>query len=181
MNDINLIIPSLEYEEDAMQFVNEIINVDGAGIHGSSELENQSYKKWLNTIERNAAGEEMHNLSPSDTYFAVRSNDKKIVGIINIRHKLNNEFMQLYGGHIGCTVRPCERKKGYSKQMLRHALNRCRELNINNVLITCDPQNEPSYRVIESCGGVVENEIPYPDSNESVRRYWIDLSDINCD
>jgi hypothetical protein len=68
----------------------------------------------LNIVSRSAAGESMHNRSPSDTYFAIHQSDSSIIGIVNIRHTLDSEFMHTYGGHIGLTVRPCNRKNGYA-------------------------------------------------------------------
>lgn len=150
--------------------------MDDDGIHGSSGLhEAETYSYWLENVTRNAAGESLPHLSPADTYFAIRPADNAIVGIINIRHQLDSDFMRLYGGHIGYTVRPRERRKGYAKQMLRLALQRCKARQIHRVLLTCDPVNIASSRTIEACGGILENEIPYPGTDELVRRYWIDL------
>ena len=174
MDTIELVIPTAKHETDATAFAKEVMQADGEGIHGSSKLyTTDTYALWLENITRNALGETLPNLFPADTYFAMRVCDEQIVGIINIRHTLDSDFMRNYGGHIGYTVRPNERRKGYATQMLRLALERCKERNINRVLITCDPANTASYRVIEACSGVLENEIPYPDTNEFVRRYWI--------
>jgi predicted acetyltransferase len=176
MNNIKLVIPKKEHENEAKMFAKEVMQIDGDGIHGSSDLyETESFELWLDNISRNAAGETVNNLSPSDTLFAIRECDNKIIGIINIRHRLNNDFMLTYGGHIGYTVRPGERCKGYATQMLRLALKCCINLGIKRVLLTCDPINNASCRVIESCNGVIENEIPYENSTELVRRYWIDI------
>ena len=43
----------------------------------------------------------------------------------------------------------------------------CADLGIDPVLVTCDEDNLPSRRVIESNGGV------YEDSREGKRRYWV--------
>ena len=177
MDTIRLVVPTAEHETDAIAFANEVMQTDGDGIHGSSELyTTESYALWLENVTRSAAGEVLPHLSPADIFFAVRTCDEKIVGIINIRHTLNSEFMLNYGGHIGYTVRPQERRKGYASQMLCQAFIRCRELGFDRVLLTCDPQNAASCRVIEACGGTMENEIPYLDTDELVRRYWIQIS-----
>lgn len=47
---------------------------------------------------------------PAETYFLVRENDNKIVGMINIRLTLN-ENLKKFGSHIGYSIRPTERKK----------------------------------------------------------------------
>mgnify|MGYP002236365423 FL=1 len=41
----------------------------------------------------------------------------------NLRHHLN-DYLLAYGGHIGYSVRPSERKNGYASQMLRLTLEK---------------------------------------------------------
>lgn len=177
MDNIHLVVPAPEHEADAMAFAEEVMQADGDGIHGSAGLRAaKSYSAWLEIVAVSAAGTPLTNLFPSDTCFAVRQPGGKIVGIINIRHKLDSEFMRNYGGHIGYTVRPDERRRGCAKQMLRLALVRCRELGIERALLTCDPSNIASCRTIEACGGIMENELPYQGSSEMVCRYWIDTA-----
>lgn len=45
-----------------------------------------------------------------DPFFAVRKSDGRIVGIIDLRHTLNDFLKDL--GNCGYSVRPSERKKG---------------------------------------------------------------------
>ncbi len=111
---------------------------------------------------------------PANTYFLVRISDNKIIGMINIRHKLN-EFLLNEGGHIGYSIRPTERKKGYATIMLKLALQRCRELGLDKVLITCDKVNIPSAKVIHRNNGILENELYSETFSEIIQRYWIKL------
>lgn len=179
MDRFLLAVPKAEHEMAAIDFAKEIMQVDGDGIHGGSELyTTQPYENWLERVALCAAGNPPPNFSGADTYFAIRCSDYKIIGVINIRHRLDSKFMHLYGGHIGYTVRPSERDKGYAKQMLRLALNRCKELDMERVLLTCDPINVASCRVIEACGGIIENEVHYLNTEEVIRRYWIELNRI---
>ena len=41
--------------------------------------------------------------------------DNKIVGMIDLRHHINHPILSVWGGHIGYSVRPTERRKGYAK------------------------------------------------------------------
>ena len=84
-----------------------------------------------------------------------------------------------YGGHIGYTVRPTERCKGYATQMLHRALEHCRDIGLERVLLTCDPKDIASCRTIEKCNGIMENEIQYENTDELVRRYWIDILEFD--
>jgi len=100
---------------------------------------------------------------------------QRYIGIIDLRltYDLNDERLK-HGGHIAATVRPSERRKGYGEKMLALALEKCRELNIDKVLITCDKNNIGSANLILKSGGVFENEI-FKDDGNVTQRYWISL------
>lgn len=83
--------------------------------------------------------------------------------------------MQNYGGHIGYSIRPSERKKGYARQMLRDCLKICKKANLQQVLITCREDNEASRRVILANGGEYENTVYTESKDLIIERYWISL------
>jgi len=112
---------------------------------------------------------------PDSTWLCIRRADNRLVGMANIRHELNDLLLQ-WGGHVGYSIRPGERGRGYAKQQLRLTLDQCRALGLKRVLLTCDETNEPSRRTIESCGGRYEDTRPDSDG-QPTRRYWIDLND----
>ena len=109
-------------------------------------------------------------LVPSTTYLAIREIDNYIVGMVDIRHYLN-EFLTQVGGNIGYDVRKSERNKGYAKQMLKFALEKCKELKIKKVLITCDEDNIASEKVILSANAKFEDIRNIDDENK--KRFWI--------
>lgn len=108
----------------------------------------------------------------ANTFFTVRKEDNKLVGIINIRHKLNNYLLN-YGGHIGYSILPSERRKGYAYRQLLLGLNFCKKLNIDKVLVTCKEYNIGSIKTIEKAGGILENTIFNESKGVNERRYWI--------
>ena len=86
-----------------------------------------------------------------------------------------NEYLEKYAGHIGYSVRPSERRKGYATAMLRDALPYCRELGITDVLISCVVGNEGSRKTILNNGGVYESTVHEPELDRDLERYWIHL------
>ena len=78
------------------------------------------------------------------------------LGRLAIRHTLNDWLLQ-YGGHIGYDVRPTARRRGHATAMPRAALPVARGLGVERALITCDHDNAGSRKVIEACGGVLED------------------------
>lgn len=78
-------------------------------------------------------------------------------GRIAIRHELTRQLRDV-GGHIGYDVRPSARRRGHATAMLRAALPIARRIGIENVLITCDVTNIASRKVVEACGGSLDDE-----------------------
>ena len=94
--------------------------------------------------------------------------------MIQVRHYFN-EYLEKYAGHIGYSVRPSERRKGYAKEMLRLALGFCRQIGLERVLVSCKPDNEGSRRTILANGGVYEHTVHVPGEGIDLERYWIAL------
>ena len=92
------------------------------------------------------------------------------LGRLSIRHQLTDALREL-GGHIGYVVRPSARRQGQASAMLAAALPIARDLGIDPALLTCDATNAGSRRVIESNGGVFE------DQREDKLRFWVPTSD----
>lgn len=90
----------------------------------------------------------------------------KPVGIGKLRSHLNDNLRKI-GGHIGYTIRPTQRGKGYGKIILAELLKKAKEKGINEVLVTCDESNIPSRKIIESNNGELEA------IEQDECRYWI--------
>lgn len=173
---INLIKPTKAYENQAIEYKQEHFNNGEKKIHACSRWDKMNnYNEWLDLLEAHSNGKMLNNWTIHTTFFGVRENDNKIVGMIDIRHELTNEFLRNYAGHIGYGVRPTERKKGYATQMLSQALEYCKkELHLEKVMISCDKENEGSRRTIINAGGELEKEY-IADDGENVQIYWIKI------
>jgi predicted acetyltransferase len=102
--------------------------------------------------------------------FRVATVDDELVGRVSIRHALD-EFHEIYGGHIGYSVVPRFRRRGYATEILRQSLALARGLGIDRILVTCDEDNAASAGVIERNGGVLESLVDRP-GHPRKRRYW---------
>jgi predicted acetyltransferase len=100
--------------------------------------------------------------------------DEEFIGEASIRHELNDWLLK-EGGHVGYGIRPSRRRQGYGRLILALALEECRKLDIERVLVTCDDGNVASARIIEANGGQLENVITDPAGRGRLRRYWIAL------
>ena len=174
--ELVLLKPSIEYLEPIYEYRKEFRD-NNEHMYGTSSLERfENIEEWIKWVERNYCEESCDKeVVPSSQFLAIRKLDNKVVGMVNIRHKLNDHLLRL-GGHIGYSIRKSEREKGYGKEQLRLALLEAKNLDINNVLITCDKDNFSSRNTILSANGVLENEIK--DEDEIIQRYWINNKEI---
>lgn len=175
MDAYKLVYPTKEYEKKAKEYIQEFYEYESE-INGTGGLQRyNNYDEWLLKVEK---GSDLLNIPedkvPANTYFFIRASDSKILGMINIRHRLN-DFLLNEGGHIGYSIRPTERKNGYATIMLRLGLEKCRELKLENVLVTCDKINVASAKVIQNNSGILENEVYSETLSEVIQRYWINL------
>ena len=175
MSRLYLEEPTSQSKEDVWNFRTTFKAPDYiTNIPGSAGLEEALvYDDWL----ENVSAYKNERLLPPDkvaasTFLVRRLKDKQMVGIVNIRHSLNDYLLQV-GGHIGYSIGPKYRGKGYGTELLQLALEFCRSLHLDSVLVTCDVRNTPSAKVIMANGGVLENEL---EQNGVIKqRYWIQL------
>ena len=173
MEKIILVKPNLSYADEITKYKEESLK-ESLLINGSAGLNRfSSIEDWLEELKKRSSEATVpEGLVPSSTYLGVREKDNYIVGMIDIRHYLN-EYLTQVGGNIGYSVRKTERNKGYAKQMLKLALGKCRDLKMKKVLITCDEDNIASEKVILSANAKFE-DIRSADG-ENKKRFWIDL------
>ena len=173
MEKIILIKPDLSYVDEITKYKEESLK-ESPLINGSAGLNRfSSIEDWLEELKKRSSEATVpEGLVPSSTYLGVREKDNYIVGMIDIRHYLN-EYLTQVGGNIGYSVRKTERNKGYAKRMLKLALEKCKELKIKKVLITCDEDNIASEKVILSANAKFE-DIRCIDG-ENKKRFWIEL------
>ena len=172
---MKLMEPTMAYASDIEAYRQEFLDIEGS-MDGCGSLRRcATGAEW---IEKSLAGKDPANVPegrvPSTQFIYVREEDQRVVGMLQLRHCFN-EYLEKYAGHIGYSVRPSERRKGYATAMLHDALPRCRELGIRDVLISCIVGNEGSRRTILNNGGVFESVFHEPEMDRDLERYWIHL------
>lgn len=169
---INLVKPSREYINTISEY-RKAFKINGEKITGGCSLDKYSdITEWIKlTQDMESEKSEEQGLVPSVTYICIREEDKKMIGILSIRKYLTDSLLT-NGGHIGYSVHPEERSKGYGSNMLKEALKECKKMNISKVLVVCKKNNKASERVIVKNGGKLANII------NGTKRFWIDM--IQC-
>jgi len=167
---LRLIAPSPEMRPQAEDFIAEFRQNSEEYIPGSRGITRYAdFTEWLTVMKELSDG-----WLPSSTFFAVtlpardglavskseprgfgnsppmRPEAGRIVCVADIRHYLTEETYRY--GHIGYSVRPSERRKGYGTEILRQALQKAYELGILEAVVTCGRDNHASRKVIRRNG-----------------------------
>ena len=170
--------PTMEYARQIMEYRRAFLD-SGESMDGTSSLRRfDDPGDWIAHTAALGCPSSVHEGHAAAAQFIfVREEDSKIVGMINARYSFN-EYLAKFGGHIGYSVAPDERRKGYATQMLKAVLPKYKERGITRVLVTCLKGNEGSRRTILNCGGVYESTVFDAEQEKAeIERYWIDLSD----
>jgi len=72
--------------------------------------------------------------------------------------------VELYAGHVGYSVHPSHRGHRYAARALRLLLPLARELILDPLWITCDPDNVASRRTLERAGAEFIEIIDVPEN-----------------
>ncbi len=136
-----------------------------------------TFREFIEHCRAQAIGQ---NLSegwvPNTTYWIVV--DGKAAGLLRLRHYLN-DALRHKGGHIGYYVRPTCRGRGAATQSLALALPLAKALGQTRVMLTTNPSNTHSIRVIEANGGTLTATLNEQSDNngsvttETILQYWI--------
>ena len=174
MDSLRLMAPHEGMIEEIRSYRQAMLDA-GSSMDGTGSLRRLDAPEWLEHCALTSREETVPDgLVPATQFVCVRESDGRIVGMIQVRHRFN-DFLREYAGHIGYSVRPDERRKGYASRMLALALPYCRELGLTRVMISCLVDNEGSRRTILKNGGVYERTVHEPKGNVDLERYWISL------
>lgn len=167
--------PTTEYARQISEYRREFLEAGGSMDGTGSLRRTEDPAAWIQHCEDCKDPDKVpQGLVTATQYLYVREEDRKIVGMIQIRHYFN-DYLEKFGGHIGYSVAPSERRKGYASRMLRDVLPECRKLGLDRVLVTCDHDNEGSRKTILNNGGVYDGTVFEPDEKVHLERYWIEV------
>ena len=175
MEELILIRPTNAYAGQIAEYRQEFLDA-GDSMDGTGPLRRlEDPEEYVKTCAQYEDPQTVpSHLVPATQLLLIRKSDGRLLGMLQIRHCFN-DYLSQFGGHIGYSVRPSERRKGYAKEMLKKALPFCRELGLDKVLITCLDGNLGSEKTILANGGVYESTVHEPNDDRDLKRFWITI------
>ena len=161
--------PTIVDREAVLDMMAEFEKSQSAHDGGFWDTENFVYEDWLETNMQKEMGINLPENRVPSIQFVLFDDVGRALGFLNLRLRLNEGLLN-YAGHIGYSIRPSERGKGYAKETLRQGLQVAKEKNIKKALVTCSVNNPASRAVILANGGLLE------DVRNGVERYWIEVA-----
>lgn len=166
---VRLVKPSKQYFDQIIELKQDFITNNEPRIQGSGSLDKyDDLNEWLKSINEIEQG-----LNPKlvpTTYYLILL-DNEVVGTISMRHYLTKDLEE-FGGHIGYSIKPSERRKGYAKEALRILLDLYKD-KYNEILIMCEDDNIASNKTVLANGGILINQIQK--FGLKINRYKIDI------
>jgi predicted acetyltransferase len=172
MENLVLVEPKTSLMEAFQEMVLEYRAAGEYYAHHETALSN--FAVFMAGMQSLLKGENLPSHLVSMTTYWLVKDDQIILGESRLRHGLT-PALENEGGHIGYSIRPAQRRKGYGTCILKLTLEKAREMDFNRVLVTCDTDNIASARIIEKNGGVLSGYGISPRNRIQVSQYWIDL------
>lgn len=171
---LELVYPNKNLKEQIIDFRNEFYQNNEMHIPGGAKLDMiENIDEWIKYVQDLEKGITSDGFVSSTVLLGVV--DKNIVGIIDLRHRLNDWLKNNGGGNIGYAVRPSERRKGYASEMVKQSLEFYKKNNIEFVEISCDYDNIASKNTILKNNGIFDRELTDSELGEKVQVYKIEL------
>ncbi|MBT3538735.1 GNAT family N-acetyltransferase [Candidatus Parcubacteria bacterium] len=170
---LKLIKPTYKYRKSFLKSLDEL-EKGPAGIF-DGDLARTNFKAYLTRVQNYENGINLaKGIVPASTFWLI-DNDE-FIGGVSFRHKLNKNLKE-YGGHIGYSIRPSKRKKGYGTKMLALTLKRVKRFGLKKVMISCDHDNIASQKIIKGNGGILQEIVKTKlnPHNKPTMKWQIDL------
>lgn len=173
--DFFLVEPIEEYSEQIAEYKQAFLAANSS-MDGCGPLRKSKYPtEYIAECRKYTSAETLpKGLVIATQFLYIRKADNCLIGMIQVRHYFN-DYLSKFGGHIGYSIKPCERRKGYATSMLKAVLPYCKEIGLDKILISCIEGNIGSEKAILNNGGIYESNVYERKEKHHLKRFWITL------
>lgn len=145
----------------------------GDSLDGTAALDRaESFAEWFSAVEDNRRAESVRSGMVPATSFLAEDAASSLVGMIQLRHCLN-DYLLHFGGTSATAYALPSAGRATPRRCCVWCWRRPGRLGLKQVLVTCDAANEASRRTIRTNGGVLDGAIA--EGGRLTQRYWIAL------
>ena len=167
MVDLFLVEPSKEYQKSFEKYVLRYREINDKHYFNKYKKALEDFQDYLVNVHKYSKGIDLpRGIVATSTYWLI--NKEEVVGVVRVRH----EEVE-YGGHIGYDISPDHRNRGYGHQILKLALEKAKEMGIEEVILTCNINNKASRKIIEKNNGILMGTIFDKEEKEYLYKYSI--------
>ncbi|MBQ8210151.1 MAG: GNAT family N-acetyltransferase [Clostridia bacterium] len=173
--DFFLVEPSEEYAEQIAEYKQACLDANSS-MDGCGPLRRcETTTDYIAECQKYTSPDTLpEGLVIATQFLYIRKDDNCLVGMIQVRHYFN-DYLSEFGGNIGYSIKPNERRKGYATSMLNAVLPYCKEIGLDKILISCIDGNIGSEKTILNNGGVYESTVYGQNEKYHLKRFWITL------
>ena len=180
-DELLFIEPTMNYADEITAYRQEMLDA-GSPFDGCFSMKRmpdpQEYVDycigWANP-SREAGGQGAWG----NVLLVIRKSDMKMVGCMQV-HSVLTQWMKDFTGHVGYSVRPSERRKGYAKRMLAKALDFLETFGFEEINVSCLPENTASKKAIIANGGEYVETVFLERDNVHLEKYRIRVLSKAC-
>jgi predicted acetyltransferase len=169
---LKLISPSIGFKMEYEAMLNGWAATGEKLVPFVLEFDCSDFEKYIDLLKGFESGIGIPKSFVSHSTFWLIDEQRTILGVSNLRHRLNDSLM-IEGGHIGFGIRPSKRKQGYATKILELTLLEAQKMGIQKALVSCDVGNVGSERTILKTGGKFYRETTK--DGERIRSFWIEI------
>lgn len=153
------LIPLWEADEErAYDLQKSFAPNENGFVNGAYGLSRQAFSEFVQLRKRNSQGLDLPEGHVPDTVYVLEDDSEGYVGIVKLRHRLNDALRQ-GAGHIGYGIRKEYRGRGYATAVLSLALDEARKIvPEDEIYLSVRKDNPASLKVQLRNGARVDHE-----------------------
>lgn len=145
-------------EERAYDLQKSFAPNENGFVNGAYGLSRQAFSEFVQLRKRNSQGLDLPEGHVPDTVYVLEDDSEGYVGIVKLRHRLNDALRQ-GAGHIGYGIRKEYRGRGYATAALSLALDEARKIvPEDEIYLSVRKDNPASLKVQLRNGARVDHE-----------------------